>query len=215
MYWSLINCRCLKLVLLAGLILIACTASFGQSGRRTSKPPPPVVEPEPEATPTPKPKPAPTLLFNVGIDNQGGLAQLPLSFYSATLNALVERLNSATEVKAASAGNVTRGDATKSAKAGKEGYVVYVQLRLDSLRPSAYSTDARDVVLEYYVMAPQTAKVVASGTFYPRAYQNKGIPGRTSTSTVYSSYLLEQAARDAAEQILHHFKTRKPVITNY
>jgi hypothetical protein len=105
---------------------------------------------------------------------------------------------------------MTRGEAVNEAKAEKEGYVVYLQLKIDGM--NSVSQNAKDAVVEYFVFAPATAKVAMSGHTYARDFQNKGIL-HPNSSGVYDNYLLNQAAKAAAEQILAHFRTHKPVGT--
>jgi hypothetical protein len=196
---------------LIGSFLLSCAAvSLAQSGRRPREPAAPaVVEPEPASPPpTTAPQLKPALTLNVGMDDNGGLANLPLYFYTDSLHAVIERLSQDATVKVNDAGNMTRGDAVKNAKAEKDGYVVYLHLRLDPMRDNN-SDAANDAIVEYAVFAPSNAKLVASGRTYARAYQNKVVL-HPSRSTLSNNYQLNQAAQAAAEQILDYFKKPKP-----
>jgi hypothetical protein len=197
--------------LLASFLLSCAAVSLGQSGRRPHQPSTPaIVEPEPTSVPAkPVPPLKPTLTLTVGMDGSGAFANLPLYFYTDALHAVIERLSQDVSLKVNDAGNMTRGDAVKNAKAEKAGYVVYLQLRLDTMNPAARSESANDAIVEYWVFAPGDARLVASGRTYARAYQNKGIP-RPNSSGVYGNYRLNQAAKAAAEQILDYFKNHKP-----
>lgn len=192
--------------LIASVLFGCAMISLGQSGRRASKPSSPaVVEPAPAEEPvTPTPKPKPGLLLNVGIDQDGGFANFPLYYYADALRTIIGRLRQDSSVGVNDAGAMTRGDAVKGAKAEQAGYVVYLQLKSDSMDSSGLRENAKDAVVEYWVFAPATAKVVTSGHTYARDYQNKSIL-RPNTS-VYDNYLLSLAAKAAAEQILAHFQ---------
>ena len=200
--------------LLVSFLLSCAAGSLGQSGRRPRKTSAPaIVEPEPASAPAkPAPSLKPALTLAVGMDDSGGFANLPLYFYTDVLHAVIERLSQDVSLKVNDAGNMTRGDAVKNAKAEKAGYVVYLQLRLDTMNPAARSESANDAIVEYWVFAPGDARLVASGRTYARAYQNRGIP-RPNSSGVYNNYRLNQAAKAAAEQILDYFKNHKPTHT--
>lgn len=202
---------------LIGCFLLSCAAvSLAQSGRRPRKPAAPVVvEPEPASTPVaPAPKLQPSFELTVGLDDRGGFANLPSYFYTDALETIIRRLTEDSSVKVNNAGYTTRSAAMKSAKGGKDGYVVYLQLRLDTMNADGGSNNASDVVIEYTVFAPLSAQIAESGRTYARAYQNKGVILRPSTSGVYKTDRLNQAAKAAAQQILAYFKNHKPTDTN-
>ncbi len=196
---------CFLVSILIGSFVLSCAlVSLGQSGRRSPKPASPaVVEPVPTAEPVkPKPKPKPGLLLNVGIDQDGGFGNFPLYYYADVLRTIVERLRGDSSIEINDAGRMTRKDALDSAKAEKEGYVVYLQLKSD-IGSASVREAAKNAVVEYWIFAPTTAKVAKSGHTYARDYQNKSIL-RPNTS-VYDNYLLNLAAQAAADQILAHF----------
>jgi hypothetical protein len=208
--------RLLILILIGSFLLTCADVALAQSGRRPHRPPPPaLVEPEPPTT-TVKPtrKLQPALDLTVGLDDRGGFANLPSYFYTDAVQTIIARLSQDSSTKVNDAGYMTRGDAMKSAKGGKDGYVVYLQLRLDTMNPDARSNNANDVVVEYTVFAPNSAQIATSGRTYARAYQNKGVILRPGTSGVYKNDRLNQAAKAAAEQILAYFKNHKPTDTN-
>jgi hypothetical protein len=201
----------------AVLVLLSLTFVFGgtlqaQSGRRAAKPLSPAVPaPTPELTPVPKPGSAskPPINVLVGMDRNGGFQNFPSYFYTTALESFIKELSKEAKLDLANGGDMTRGEATKKAKEEKEGYVVYLQLRLDSLNPSARSDDARDAIVEYIVIAPATTKVEASGRIYARTYQNRGVL-RRPTSGIYDNYMLEEAAKAAAEEVAQFFKRHGP-----
>jgi len=187
------------------LLVVTCALTVqAQSGRRQVKPEPaaPVPSPTPEPTPIPKaPHKDPELLFFLGADRDT-FASFSYSYYDAVLRGCADRLRSGS-----SAGvDVTdrgfnRADAIKKAKAESKSYVVLLSLKLDTM---ARSYD--DLVLEYNVFAPGTAKVVTSGRSYQRATRAGpvvvGPNTRGSNNTIYREELLRQAGEDAGNRIL-------------
>jgi hypothetical protein len=192
--------------LCVALVTLCALAVFAQSGRRARKSeamPIPIPEATPLPTPTEKPKPAFT--FIVGLDRYSESSSLSLNDYSGVLRSCAGRLNDSASVSAVvSTRDMSRGEAIKTAKAEKEAYVVWLQLRVQSL--SGRRGDPNDVSIEYWVFAPITAKVATWGNTYPGAYRNRGI--RLPSSTGAGDYYLNQAARGAAERILDHFYLR-------
>jgi hypothetical protein len=201
-----------KLTSIAAVLVLLGLTFFGsishaQSGRRAAKPLSPAVPtPTPEPTPGPKASPAskPQINVLVGMDRNGGFQNFPSYFYTTALESFIKELSKEARLKVGDGGEMTHGEATKKAKQEKEGYVVHLQLGLDSMNPSARSDDARDAVVEYILMAPATTKVEASGHIYARTYQNRGIL-RQPTSGIYNDYALKEAARAAAEGVAKFF----------
>ena len=190
----------LTFVLLALLCALTVQA---QSGRRQVKPPPAAPVPTPTPEPTPVPKKAddtPELFFFLGANRHFSNANLPYRYFDAALFGCAERL------RAASSGDVdvtdkdfSRGEAIKRAKTeGERSYVVHFTLDFDAM---ARSYD--DLVLDFTVFAPGTAKVVTSG----RAYMNGRragpivVPG-TRGSSIYREELLRRAGEDAGDRII-------------
>lgn len=187
------------------LLVVACALTVqAQSGRRQVKPPPaaPVPTPTPEPTPAPKEtEKAPELLFFLGANRHFSNANLPYSYYDAALLGCADRLRTGS-----SAGvdvtdkDLSRGEAIKRAKSeGERSYVVHLTLDFDAM---ARSYD--DLVLEYVVFAPGTAKVVTNG----RAYMNGRRAGPvvvgpgTRGGALYREELLRRTGEDAAERII-------------
>ncbi|HEV8426467.1 MAG TPA: hypothetical protein VGQ41_01045 [Pyrinomonadaceae bacterium] len=193
-------------VLASVVILVFCALPvLAQSGRRQTKPAPsaPVPTPTPEATPTPKKEDKKSdLLFFLGADRNDSYANFPYSYYDAALRGCADRLRAGSSAGVdVSQQPVSRGDAIKKAKAETNSYVVYMKLTYDSM---ARSYD--EIILEFVVFAPTTAKVAMSG----RSYLNSnragplivGPTGRGSTSILYREQLLKQAGEDAGNRIL-------------
>jgi hypothetical protein len=173
-----------------------------QSGRKHAKPAPAAPIPTPTPEPTPAPKKAEKeaeLLFYIGADRNDSYS-LPFSYHDAALRGCVDRLRAGT----AGAVDVTdksfsRGEAIKKAKAEKGIYVILLTLKFDTM---ARSYD--DLVLEYVVFAPETAKVITSGHSYTTGNRaGPVIVGPTSrTSGLYREKLLQMAGEDAGNRIL-------------
>jgi len=205
----------------AVLVLLSLTFVFGsishaQSGRRAAKPPSPAVPtPTPEPTPSPKATPTskPPINVVVGMDGNGGFQNFPSYFYTTVLESFIKELSKEARLDIVNGGDITRGEATKKAKQEKEGYVVHLQLGIESMNPGARSNDARDVIVEYILMAPATTKIEASDRINARTYQNRGIL-RQPTPGIYNDYMLEEAAKAAAEGVAEFFKRYGPAHQN-
>jgi hypothetical protein len=187
------------------LVLTLCVWSAqAQSGRRHAKPAPatPVPTPTPEPTPTPKKVDKESqLLFYVGADRNDTYSTFPFTYYDAVLRGCADRLRAGS-----SAGvditdrSLSRGEAIKKAKSDSGSYVVLLTLKLDTMARSY-----NDVILEFVVFAPETAKVMTTGHSYPNATRTGPVvvgPGPNSTSGLYLEKLLERAGEDAANRIL-------------
>lgn len=196
-------------------IVICASAVVGQSGRRVRRSTSaPVPTPEPTATREKAPeKPKATLTFIIGLDKYGDFSRIPLYTYTGVLRSCAERLDDADWVKVEIATrDMGRADAVLRAKTEKAAYVVWLHLRPDTFRgdSEANNADSNNVYLEYSVFAPVTAKLTTSGRTYPQAYRNKRVILSPKSSPIYGDYLLNQAARDAAERILAALKIHTP-----
>lgn len=195
------------------LVAICAGTLAAQSGRRVSKSTP-APAPSPQSPESPqslatekKPSEAkPALSFIIGIEQRGHFADTPLYFFESVLRAAADRLDDAPSVKVDIAHrDMSRGDAVKRAKAENEAFVVWMQLRIDSMR-SGSASDLSQLYIEYWVFAPGTAKIATSGHTYQQTFRSgpivlaPGMPGRNNPA--YAEQLLKQAARDAAARIL-------------
>ena len=186
------------------VLALCCWSAHAQSGRRHTTPPPaaPVPTPTPEATPSPKKVDKKSaLLFYVGADRYDTYSAFPFTYYDAVVKGCVDRLRAGSSADVdVTDRSMSRGEAIKKAKADSGSYVVLLTLKLDSM---ARSYD--DMVLEFVVFAPGTAKVVANGNSYPNATRAGRVvvgPGSTSTSPLYRERALEIAGEDAGNRIL-------------
>ena len=203
------------------MILSGSLVSQAQSGRRQQRTEPaaPVPTPTPEATPTPKTeKKDPDLILFVAADRSGSFTPYPYSFYDAAVIGCSDglRKNASASVDF-STKELTRSDAIRKAKSDSKTYVVYLQLRSDTMGGSSASQNG-DIQLEFTVFSPTTAKVVANGVSYQNARRAGpvivGPTGGGSTSMLYREQLLKRAGEDAAERILKSLHLNDPVITN-
>jgi hypothetical protein len=190
---------------IAMLVLALCVLSVhAQSGRRHAKPAPaePVPTPTPEPTPTPrKADKESQLLFYIGADRNDTYSTFPFTYYDAVVRGCANRLRSGSSAGVdVSDRSISRGEAIKKAKSDSGSYVVLLTLKLDAM---ARSYD--DVLVEFVVFAPETAKVMTTGNSYPNATRTGPVvigPGSTSTSGLYREKLLERAGEDAGNRIL-------------
>lgn len=195
------------------LVIVSGVTVTSQSGRRVTRSTT-VATPSPEATPvekTPPEETKPALSFIVGSERYSNPFQIPSYFFDSVVQACADRLDDSPSVKVDIARrDMNRGEAVKRAKAEKETYVVWLQLRLESMRSS--ESDLRQIYIGYSVFTPATAKLATSGHAYQQGYRTgpvvvaPGIPGRTNVA--YTEQLLKQAAREVAERILAEMRDR-------
>lgn len=186
-------------------VLFALTA-LGQSGRRLSKSPA-ISVPTPEVK-QPEKKPAanehPKLNLIVGMHSGDVFSGIPLSFYDSVLESCAGRLDDSGGVHVeVVTRQMTRSDAVNRARAEKEGFVIWLQLRTDSYSGTNGNLDA--IYIEYTVLEAASAKVKTQGNCYPNS-SRKGVvvAPRTSgrSNTMIAESRLRDAAQEAAERIL-------------
>ncbi|MGH9874976.1 MAG: hypothetical protein ACRD9S_21180 [Pyrinomonadaceae bacterium] len=205
--------RTLRASLAMTMVAMCAFVMVAQSGRRVRKPATEAAPvPTPEATPSPSPatKAPPGFTFIVGLQKFGDISAVSLNTYSGVLRSCANRLADSSSIKVDTASqDMSRADAIRQAKAEKEAYVVWLEIRSDSFssRPSVYE-DTSSLYIQYAVFAPTTAKQATSGSSYPDSYRNTRV--RIPTSTTQGDYYLNLAARGAAERILDHFHLRLP-----
>lgn len=207
---SLQSSNLLRVGSCAALVALCTLGIFGQSGRRVRKSTPaPVSTPEPTPSPAkPEEKQKPAFTFIIGTDKYGDFSRIPLHVSSGVLRACANRLDDPEPVKVEVAPrDLGRADAVLRAKAEKEAFVVWLQLRPNSFSGTTEGTDdLNNVYIEYSVFAPATGKQVTSGRTFPRSNRKGGvIVQRPGSSNVYGEYYLNEAAKEAAERILAHF----------
>lgn len=196
-------------ILSVALVTVCALGILAQSGRRVRKPEPAPV-PIPEATPLSTPplaKEKPAFTFIVGLEKYSDFSRASLSDYSGVLRSCAQRLNESRAVRAdTESRDQSRAAAIQKAKAEKEAYIVWLQLRSNTTSARTGGDDPNNLYIEYTVFAPVTAKQVTSGNAYPDAYRRT--PVRIPTSPTVGDYYLNQAARGVAERILDHFHVR-------
>ena len=187
------------------VIALAVWSVQAQSGRKHAKPAPAAEVP----TPTPEPTPAPKktekqseLLFFIGADRTDSYAMLSYAYYDWVVRGCADRLRAGS-----SAGvditdqSLSRGEAIKKAKSETKSYVVLLSLKYDNMA----RTDT-ELILEYIVFAPNTAKIVTQGHSYLAANRaGPVIVGPTSrgpNSDLYRQQMLQRAGEDAGNRIL-------------
>ena len=191
-----------RLLTTAVVLALCVLTAHAQSGRRHTKPEPaaPVPTPTPEPTPTPKKEEKDSdLIFFIGADRSDGFASFPYSYYDAVVRGCADRLHSSSAEVDATDQSVNRGDAIKRAKADTKTYVVLLSVKLDSM---ARSYD--DVIVEFVVFTPGTAKVALSGNSYPNSSRAGpiSVPRGGSTNGMYREQLLRLAGEDVGNRIL-------------
>lgn len=187
------------------LLLALCAVSIqAQSGRRQVKPPPvaPVPTPTPEATPIPKKEVKNELVFSLGADRDSSYASLPFTYYDAVLQGCASRIRAGSSADVdVSDHDVNRGEAIKKAKAETKAYVVWLNLTVDTMGRSY-----NDLVLEYIVYAPQTAKIVTNGRAYPTGRRAGPITvdpnARRTPGGLYYEELLKRTGEEVGDRIV-------------
>jgi len=95
----------------------------------------------------------------------------------------------------------SRGEAIKKAKSETKSYVVLINLKYDNMA----RTDT-ELILEYIVFAPGTAKIVTQGHSYLNANRAgpiiAGPTSRGPNSDLYRQQVLTRAGEDAGDRIL-------------
>jgi hypothetical protein len=190
-------------LLTTAVVLALCVLSVqAQSGRRHTKPDPvaPVPTPTPEPTPTPKKEEKKSdLLFFIGADRNDTFSTFPFTYYDAAIRGCADRLRAGSSARIeVSDRSLGRGDAIKRAKADTSTYVVLLMVKYDSMARSS-----NELILEFVVFAPSTAKIAANG----RSYLNSNRAGpivvpRGGTNGLYTEQLLKRAGEDAGDRIL-------------
>jgi len=196
------------------LVLSGAMDCQAQSGRRPRKPSPVAVEPAAPVETIKAPEVAkPLLPIVVTVDRYDGFATIPLSFYDAVIRGCVEILNEAPSVKVEPAKEMSRSDAVRRAKEAKEGYVVWMQIKVESLYgdPTVIH-DLRQLYIEYSVFEAKTGRRAAFGHGYQNGVKKGAVviqpPTSTQTNSAYTEYALREAAKDSAARILVALKLR-------
>lgn len=206
-------------VVLVGVILLSAAIGNAQSGRRAPKRT--VTVPSVSGPKTVEKKSVPEkdvrIPLLVAIEDHNPFSGIPYYLAGTIRDTCADRLRTSPDLKVGIAERgMNRTEAIKLAKAGKETYVVWLQIESDSY-DSGQSGNAtpETLYIRYTIYTPVTAKIKASGRTYKQIYQTGkgGVLGRIPSSrggSIYSEYALKQAAQEAAEQILHAFSLSEP-----
>jgi hypothetical protein len=189
----------------ATLIIALCALTVqAQSGRRRTTPPPaaPVPTPTPEPTPTPKKTDKEDeLVFFLGVDRNSSYYSLPYSYYDAVLRGCAEKLRAGSSASIDVAGkDLGRGEAIKRAKSETKSYVVYMNLTVETM---GRTND--ELVLEFIVLAPTTAKTVTSGRSYMGGRRAGPIvvgPPTNRGSGLYREEMLRLMGEEVGDRII-------------
>ena len=188
------------------LVIALCVWTVhAQSGRKHVKPAPAAAVPTPTPEPTPTPKKADKesdLLFVIGANRNDSFAMLPFTYYDAVVRGCADRLRTGSSAAVdVTNDSVSRGEAIERAKAEPKSYVVLLNLKFDNM-----SRQSDELILEYIVFAPTTAKIVTQGHSYMTPNRAGpvivGPSTRGPTSGIYREQLLRQAGEDAGNRIL-------------
>jgi hypothetical protein len=151
------------------LVLFGSLNAQAQSGRQPTKPtpypPPPTV-----ATVV---SPAPAVNAKLGefqhktkvlIGRQP--TQRKLQAEDIIFASLVNRLNEYANLEGVPLGNLKREEARERAKAQSESFVVWLGFAVDHLQSGTIILNSPDLVIDYAVLAPRTAKPMTKGKVY-------------------------------------------------
>lgn len=184
------------------IFALGCAATTAaQSGRRTPKSTPaPAALPEPTPAPVAaSEQPKPVLQIVVGIERYDSFSSISLATYNDVLRSCAQRLDQPQSVTVERVeSSMSRNEASKRAKAEKNAYVVWLNVREDQMSSSTTGT-RNNVYIEYFVFAPTTSKVVSSGSAYPR---KRGIIPSSRTPGINGDPEVIEAARTVANKIL-------------
>jgi hypothetical protein len=187
-------------------VLLAATA-FGQSGRRGSKSPPVAVPtPEPTAVEKPARKEEPLISLLVGTNRGDVFAGIPLYIYDSVLQSCSQRLKDSSSVSVeVMTQEMTRSESIRRAKAAKEGYVIWLNLRGED-QMGSNGGNLSGVFIEFMVLEAATAKVKTQGNSYQGNYRQGGVVMEPGTGRSNNNAIIEHrlriAAEDAAARIL-------------
>lgn len=192
------------------VIVIGATAVAAQSGRREKPKSPVPAAPSDSETKAPETKTdkAPRLQLLVGIQQTGAFDGVPPYVEGHVLSVCLGRLNEAGGVKATTTSDrMTRNDAIKLAKGESGRYVIWLEVRNESMGASGSSNRRLELSVNYVIFEPVTAKVKNSGRAQHGTYGKGPVGiGLPPTSGSASDYAIKESAREAADKILSAFE---------
>ena len=196
---------CYFALTVAVIVLPGFSTAGAQSGRRGTK-----ITPQPVPVPTPEPTPAAfpekskgAIRFILGVDHYESFTSVSLGTAAGVRRSCADRLDEPVWARVESAQRtMARSDAIKLAKSEKDGYVVFLRIREDTMSSRTTGTP-NNAYIEYTVFAPGTAKVFTSGSTYPASGREVILNPRPSG--IEGDYYLNRAARETADRILSKF----------
>ena len=136
----------------------------------------------------------------MGADRHFSTYSLPFGYYDAVLRGCAEKLRAdSSAIVDVTEKDFTRGEAIKRAKSETKSYVVLLTLTVERMAGSG-----EDLVLEYLVLAPSTAKMVTGGRTYLTG-QRAGpivVGPPTNRGGIYREETLRRMGEDAGERII-------------
>jgi len=194
------------------LSLFAVTTA-AQSGRRSVKASPsvpPPAETKPVDTQPAAKDQKDRMDLTIGTEHADVFTNIPPYFYDSVLVSCSRRLDDSRGVRVnVVSREMSRADAINSAKAAKQGYVIWLQLRTDG-----NGNDLSDIRIQYWVFTSVTGKVATQGTSYQGSYRTGGVvlSPRTagSNNPAIAESRLKDSAREAADRILKSLNIAVP-----
>jgi hypothetical protein len=176
-----------------------------QSGRRPARSEPsPTTATVNEKSETDKPTTAkpPATSIVVGGDRLSATTNLPSGYLDIAIDSCVQRLRKAASLDVNSGGGkMSRRDAIEQAKKQKEGYIVWLEMKIED--------DRNSVVIGYAVFSPQTAKVKTFGEVFLDGTRTTGGPVGVSIPTARRhlplEYRMRDGGREVADRIMEEF----------
>jgi hypothetical protein len=190
-----------RIILVGFSILCFAMAAPAQSGRRTkTEPTIPIAAVQPKADqpadPKPKVKAPPEASIIVGGDNSLSM-NVPSGYIGIATDACVVRLKGAGTLDVSGPSNMSRSEAVQEAKKQTEAYILWLELKLDSM--ATYSRP--ELSVGYVLFAPKTGKAKSFGEIHLDTSNigtgNVGVGLPTGNSAIY----LERAMKDAGKEV--------------
>ena len=149
------------------LLLCGSLNAHGQSGRQPAKPAPQPSAALSEATPAPVVN---TKLGDLQRTTRVLIGRHPterkLPAEDIIFASLVNRLNDYSNLEGLSLGVLKRTEATARAKSESESFVVWLDFEVDRIQSGTIILNSPDLVIDYAVLAPRTAKQMTKGKIY-------------------------------------------------
>ena len=146
----------------------------------------------------------------MGADRNFSYYSLPYGYYDAVLRGCADKLRAdSSAIVDVTDKDLTRGEAIKRAKSETKSYVVLLTLTVERM-----SNSGEDLVLEFIVLAPSTAKMVTGGRAYMTGQRAGPIvvgPPTNSRRGIYREETLRRMGEDAGERILKAMHLNVPL----